>query len=132
MLHLFAKRLKELHEKKRDERGFILIELLVVIKRSVRERSTIPREARYVRSHIRSATTSRLFTQVPGRDILRSSLPIGLWRGPATSCPASLPHLTFHGVPDYIGSLEAGLATKGHAHLLHDPSGSEIHRAPQC
>ena len=31
MLHLFAKRLKELHEKKRDERGFTLIELLVVI-----------------------------------------------------------------------------------------------------
>ena len=31
MLHFFAKRLKELHEKKRDERGFTLIELLVVI-----------------------------------------------------------------------------------------------------
>jgi hypothetical protein len=31
MLHLFAKRLKELHEKKRDERGFTLIELLVAI-----------------------------------------------------------------------------------------------------
>jgi type IV pilus assembly protein PilA len=31
MLHFFAKRLAELHEKKRDERGFTLIELLVVI-----------------------------------------------------------------------------------------------------
>ena len=31
MLHLFAKRLKELHEKKRDERGFTLIELLIVV-----------------------------------------------------------------------------------------------------
>ena len=31
MLHFFAKRLKELHEKNRDERGFTLIELLVVI-----------------------------------------------------------------------------------------------------
>jgi type IV pilus assembly protein PilA len=31
MLHFFAKRLRELHEKKRDERGFTLIELLVVI-----------------------------------------------------------------------------------------------------
>jgi hypothetical protein len=36
--------------------------------------------------------------------------------------------LTFHGVPDYIGSLEVGLATKGHAQLLHDPSGSEVLR----
>jgi Prokaryotic N-terminal methylation motif len=50
MLHFFAKRLKELHEVERDERGFTLIELLVVTKRSVRERSTIPREVRYVRS----------------------------------------------------------------------------------
>ena len=31
MLHFFAKRLAELHEKKRDERGFTLIEMLVVI-----------------------------------------------------------------------------------------------------
>jgi type IV pilus assembly protein PilA len=31
MLHFFAKRLRELHEKERDERGFTLIELLVVI-----------------------------------------------------------------------------------------------------
>ncbi len=31
MLHFFAKRLKELHEKNRDERGFTLIELLVVM-----------------------------------------------------------------------------------------------------
>jgi len=31
MLHFFGKRLRELHEKKRDERGFTLIELLVVI-----------------------------------------------------------------------------------------------------
>src|SRR5687768_11722134 len=31
MLHFFAKRLKELHEKERDERGFTLIELLIVI-----------------------------------------------------------------------------------------------------
>jgi type IV pilus assembly protein PilA len=31
MLHFFAKRLRELHEKDRDERGFTLIELLVVI-----------------------------------------------------------------------------------------------------
>ena len=31
MLHFFGKRLKELHEKKRDERGFTLIELLIVI-----------------------------------------------------------------------------------------------------
>ena len=31
MLHFFGKRLRELHEKPRDERGFTLIELLVVI-----------------------------------------------------------------------------------------------------
>jgi prepilin-type N-terminal cleavage/methylation domain-containing protein len=31
MLQFFAKRLAELHEKKRDERGFTLIELLVVV-----------------------------------------------------------------------------------------------------
>jgi type IV pilus assembly protein PilA len=31
MLRFFAKRLRELHEKERDERGFTLIELLVVI-----------------------------------------------------------------------------------------------------
>jgi type IV pilus assembly protein PilA len=31
MLRFFAKRLKELHEKKQDERGFTLIELLIVI-----------------------------------------------------------------------------------------------------
>ena len=31
MLHFFGKRLRELHEKDRDERGFTLIELLVVI-----------------------------------------------------------------------------------------------------
>jgi type IV pilus assembly protein PilA len=31
MLHFFAKRLNELHEVDRDERGFILIELLVVV-----------------------------------------------------------------------------------------------------
>ena len=31
MLHFFAKRLAELHEKQRDERGFTLIEILVVI-----------------------------------------------------------------------------------------------------
>jgi type IV pilus assembly protein PilA len=31
MLQFFAKRLKELHERKRDERGFTLIELLIVI-----------------------------------------------------------------------------------------------------
>jgi type IV pilus assembly protein PilA len=31
MLHLLAKKLKELHEVERDERGFTLIELLVVI-----------------------------------------------------------------------------------------------------
>src|SRR5918994_3462933 len=31
MLHFFAKRLRELHEKERDERGFTLIELLVVV-----------------------------------------------------------------------------------------------------
>jgi Prokaryotic N-terminal methylation motif len=41
MLHFFAKRLRELHEKKRDERGFTLIELLVVAIHSVREGSTI-------------------------------------------------------------------------------------------
>jgi Prokaryotic N-terminal methylation motif len=31
MLHFFARRLKELHEAKADERGFTLIELIVVI-----------------------------------------------------------------------------------------------------
>jgi type IV pilus assembly protein PilA len=31
MLQFFARRLKELHERKRDERGFTLIELLIVI-----------------------------------------------------------------------------------------------------
>src|ERR687889_1499593 len=31
MLQFFARRLKELHEKKQDERGFTLIELLIVI-----------------------------------------------------------------------------------------------------
>jgi type IV pilus assembly protein PilA len=31
MLQFFARRLKELHEKKHDERGFTLIELLIVI-----------------------------------------------------------------------------------------------------
>jgi type IV pilus assembly protein PilA len=31
MLHFFAKRLKELHDRDRDERGFTLIELLIVI-----------------------------------------------------------------------------------------------------
>jgi type IV pilus assembly protein PilA len=31
MLHFFAKRLREMHEKSRDERGFTLIELLVVV-----------------------------------------------------------------------------------------------------
>ena len=31
MLHFFAKRLKKLHEVERDERGFTLIELMVVI-----------------------------------------------------------------------------------------------------
>ncbi len=31
MLQFFARRLKELHEKKREERGFTLIELLIVI-----------------------------------------------------------------------------------------------------
>jgi type IV pilus assembly protein PilA len=31
MLQFFARRLKELHEKKADERGFTLIELLIVI-----------------------------------------------------------------------------------------------------
>ena len=31
MLQFFARRLKELHEKKTDERGFTLIELLIVI-----------------------------------------------------------------------------------------------------
>jgi hypothetical protein len=55
----FLWRMEEL--RKADEEGFTLIELLAVTKRSVRERSKIPREARYVRSHIRSATTSRLF-----------------------------------------------------------------------
>src|SRR5215218_8409409 len=58
------------------------------------------------------ASQVRLFTAVRGREILITTLPIGLWRGLATSCPAGLPHLTFHGVPDYIGSLEAGLASR--------------------
>ncbi len=31
MFLYFGKKLKELHEKKRDERGFTLIELLIVI-----------------------------------------------------------------------------------------------------
>ena len=50
MFHFFAKRLKELHEVERDERGFTLIELLVVAKYSVKERSTVPAEARSMRS----------------------------------------------------------------------------------
>jgi Prokaryotic N-terminal methylation motif len=71
MLHFFAKRLRELHEKKRDERGFTLIELLVVMKRS-----TIPlRLALYDRSVCRRHRSSAegVFFEVRGERIIDSA-----------------------------------------------------------